>query len=170
MLDHMKQVAKEQGLPFGDRKMTFNSRLAQELGKWAEQMEKGDAFHDAVFRAYFADGRNIADANVLADIATTGRFIGQSAVCVAVFCKDTKYYLEDGCAATENILVAAAALGVGSCWVAGDKKPYCSQINQMLGVPPEFKLVSLISLGYPKGEVKPHKKRDLKEVLHREKF
>lgn len=106
----------------------------------------------------------------IADIASTGRFIGQSAACVAVFCKDTKYYLEDGCAATENILIAAAALGVGSCWVAGDKKPYCQQIGQMLGVPPELKLVSLISLGYPKGEVKPHKKRDLKEVLHRESF
>lgn len=71
MLDHLKQVARELGLPFGDREMTFNSRLAQELGKWAEHMEKGDAFHDAVFKAYFADGLNIADANILADIATT---------------------------------------------------------------------------------------------------
>ncbi|NIP49262.1 MAG: dithiol-disulfide isomerase, partial [Gammaproteobacteria bacterium] len=51
--------------------MTYNSRLAQELGKWAEQMEKGDAFHDAVFKAYFADGLNIADANILADIANS---------------------------------------------------------------------------------------------------
>jgi predicted DsbA family dithiol-disulfide isomerase len=67
----LKQVARELDLPFGDREMTYNSRLAQELGKWAEQMGKGDAFHDAVFRAYFADGRNIADVNVLADITTT---------------------------------------------------------------------------------------------------
>ena len=58
-------------MPFGDRKMTFNSRLAQELGKWAEQMGKGQAFHDAVFRAYFADGRNIAEINILIDIATS---------------------------------------------------------------------------------------------------
>ena len=65
----MKKIARELGLPFGDREMTYNSRLAQELGKWAEQMEKGDAFHDAVFKAYFADGLNIADANVLGDIA-----------------------------------------------------------------------------------------------------
>jgi predicted DsbA family dithiol-disulfide isomerase len=71
MLAHLKQVARELGLPFGDRKMTFNSRLAQELGKWAEQMGKGDAFHDAVFRAYFADGLNIADVKILADIASS---------------------------------------------------------------------------------------------------
>jgi predicted DsbA family dithiol-disulfide isomerase len=69
MLDHLRQVARELGLPFGDREKTYNSRLAQELGKWAEQMGKGDAFHDAVFKAYFADGLNIADVNILADIA-----------------------------------------------------------------------------------------------------
>jgi predicted DsbA family dithiol-disulfide isomerase len=69
MLAHLKQVARDLELPFGDRKMTYNSRLAQELGKWAEQMRKGDAFHDAVFRSYFADGRNIADVNVLIDVA-----------------------------------------------------------------------------------------------------
>ena len=51
--------------------MTFNSRLAQELGKWAEQMGSGQAFHDAVFRAYFAGGRNIAQINILADIAAS---------------------------------------------------------------------------------------------------
>ena len=71
MIAHLKQVARELELPFGDRKMTFNSRLAQELGKWAEQMEKGDAFHDAVFKAYFADGLNIADVKILADIASS---------------------------------------------------------------------------------------------------
>lgn len=71
MLAHLKQVARDLELPFGDRKMTYNSRLAQELGKWAEQQGKGDAFHDAVFRAYFADGRNIADADILADIAAS---------------------------------------------------------------------------------------------------
>lgn len=51
--------------------MTYNSRRAQELGKWAETKGCGDAFHDAVFRAYFADGRNIANENTLSDIAQT---------------------------------------------------------------------------------------------------
>jgi predicted DsbA family dithiol-disulfide isomerase len=71
MLTKLKQTARDAGLPFGDRKMTYNSRLAQELGKWAEKKGYGDAFHDAVFRAYFADGRNIANVNILADVATS---------------------------------------------------------------------------------------------------
>jgi predicted DsbA family dithiol-disulfide isomerase len=70
-LDRFSPASRDLELPFGDRKMTYNSRLAQELGKWAEQMGEGDVFHDAVFRAYFADGRNIADVNILADVATS---------------------------------------------------------------------------------------------------
>ncbi len=61
----LKKVAKELGLPLGERKKTYNSRLAQELGKWAETKGKGDEFHDAVFRAYFVDGKNIAESDTL---------------------------------------------------------------------------------------------------------
>ncbi len=64
----------------------------------------------------------------VADQTDNGRFISEAGACIAVVCKDTKYYIEDGSAATQNMLVAAAALGLGSCWVAGDKKPYCSSI------------------------------------------
>lgn len=45
MLARLQQVAGAEGLPFGERTMTYNSRLAQELGKWAEEMDAGDCFH-----------------------------------------------------------------------------------------------------------------------------
>ena len=61
----LKKVAKELGLPLGERKKTYNSRLAQELGKWAETKGNGNEYHDAVFRAYFVDGENIAKIDVL---------------------------------------------------------------------------------------------------------
>ena len=47
------------------------ARLAQELAKWAETQPGGEAIHDALFRAYFVDGRNIGDAEVLADVAAS---------------------------------------------------------------------------------------------------
>lgn len=108
----------------------------------------------------------------IAELAENGRFIAGAACCIAVFCRDTKYYLEDGCAATENILIASASLGIGSCWVAGDKKPYCGEITRLLSVPDELKLVSLIALGYPKTEesFKIADKRSLNEVIHWNKF
>lgn len=93
--------------------------------------------------------------------------------CIAVFCSDTtKYYLEDGCSATVNILNAAAALGIGSCWIAGDKKPYCEEVQKLFAAPQGFKLVSLIALGYPFSEdsFRLADKRGLKDLLHWEKF
>jgi predicted DsbA family dithiol-disulfide isomerase len=68
MRDHLHRTARRLNLPFGDRRMTFNSRRAQELGKWAEAQGRGEAFHRAVFQAYFAEGLNIADLTVLASI------------------------------------------------------------------------------------------------------
>jgi predicted DsbA family dithiol-disulfide isomerase len=65
----LKEVADELALPLGERKMTYNSRLAQELAKWAESQGKGDPFHDAVFRAYFVDSKNIGKANELVSLA-----------------------------------------------------------------------------------------------------
>jgi len=62
----LKQAAQDAGLPLGDRKMTYNSRLAQELGKWAEVKGKGDEFHQAVFRAYFVQNINIGKITELA--------------------------------------------------------------------------------------------------------
>ena len=58
-----------EGLPYGDRKMTFNSRLAQELASWAVSQPGGEAIHDALFRAYFVDGKNIGDPDELINIA-----------------------------------------------------------------------------------------------------
>ncbi len=65
----LRSVADSVGLPLGDRKKTFNSRLAQELGKWAEEQAKSEEFHNAVFKAYFAEGKNIAQFAILVDIA-----------------------------------------------------------------------------------------------------
>lgn len=65
----MVRLMADEGLDYGDRTMTYNSRLAQELAKWAETQPGGDAIHDALFRAYFVDGVNIALANTLVEIA-----------------------------------------------------------------------------------------------------
>lgn len=80
MLMQLKRVAAELGLPFGERTMTYNSRRAQELGKWAEDCGKGDAFHNAVFRAYFAQGQNIAKQDVLVNVAESVDLSGEAAL------------------------------------------------------------------------------------------
>ncbi len=69
MMKNLRKTAAELGLPLGNRLKTYNSRLAQELGKWAESKNAGDAFHAESFNAYFVDGKNIAKLPVLLDLA-----------------------------------------------------------------------------------------------------
>jgi nitroreductase len=117
----------------------------------------------------------VTDAAVraqLAELSIHGKFIAESPVCVVVFSKTWDYFLEDCCAATQNLLVAARALGLGTCWVAGDKKPTAPQICALLGAPEGFRLVSLIALGHvdTTSRLRNPPKRALDEVLHWEKF
>ena len=59
--------------------MTYNSRLAQELGKWAESKGKGEEFHNAVFRAYFVDCKNIKQVPVLVELSKSLNLSGEDA-------------------------------------------------------------------------------------------
>lgn len=106
----------------------------------------------------------------IAEMTDHGRFLKDANAGIIVLCKDTKYYLEDGSAATENILLAATSLGIGSCWIAGDKKAYADNIREYIGAPAAYKLISIISLGYPEAEFAPHKKREISELLHLDRF
>jgi len=69
MQAQMRARMEAEGLPYGTRTMTYNSRLAQELGAWADSQPGGEAIHDALFRAYFVEARNIGDPEVLVEIA-----------------------------------------------------------------------------------------------------
>jgi nitroreductase len=96
----------------------------------------------------------------LANLADHGRFIKGSAACFTVFCeRGQKYYLEDGCAATMNIITAATAMGIGTCWVAGDKKEYVEPVCRLLNVPEQYTLVALVPAGYPDESPRKEKKK-----------
>jgi predicted DsbA family dithiol-disulfide isomerase len=59
----------QEGLPYDSgRFMIYNSRLAQELAKWGERTTKSDELNKALYQAYFAEGLDISDTNVLLDL------------------------------------------------------------------------------------------------------
>jgi predicted DsbA family dithiol-disulfide isomerase len=67
----MKGLMDMEGLPYERRTHTYNSRLAQELAKWADAQPGFAGIHQALYRAYFVEGRNIGDIEVLVDIASS---------------------------------------------------------------------------------------------------
>jgi nitroreductase len=106
----------------------------------------------------------------IAKLTDHGQFIADAQVCFAVFGKrDAKYFLEDCCAATENLIIALQAYGVGTCWVAGDKKPYAEPVRKLLNVPDTYTLVSLVPAGMP-ADITVTTKKDLKLVVFEDSF
>jgi predicted DsbA family dithiol-disulfide isomerase len=79
MMTILNRIANRLGLPFGEPKNMYNTRLAQELGKWAEFKGKGYEFHEAVFRAYFVKGQHIGKAHVLVELAESVNLNGKDA-------------------------------------------------------------------------------------------
>ena len=64
----MKGLMDQEGLPYGNRTHTYNSRLAQEIGAWADTQEGGEVMHDALYKAYFVDAKNISEPDILLEI------------------------------------------------------------------------------------------------------
>ena len=94
-------------------------------------------------------------------VSPNGTFIVGATVAIVLLSVDTKYYLEDCSAATQNMLLAAAACGIGSCWIAGDKKDYADSVCEFVKAKANERLVSVIALGYPKNPIKPKDKQPL---------
>jgi nitroreductase len=96
----------------------------------------------------------------IADLTEDAGFIADAAVCIAVFGKTGEtFYLEDCAAATENMIIAFQHYGLGTCWVAGDKKAYAEPVRTLLNVPNDYSLVSLIPAGDAAEIVNSPKKR-----------
>jgi nitroreductase len=96
-------------------------------------------------------------------------FIANAAFAVLVLARQSNCPVEDCAAATENLLIAAAAHGIGSCWVAGTGQPYGPVVARAFGAPEDRQLTAIVSFGYP-AENPNVEKRALSEVLHWDRF
>jgi nitroreductase len=100
----------------------------------------------------------------------SGRFQGhvkKAPVLIAIF-GDTKSpcYIHDCCAATENLILAAKALKLGSCWIDpgfGDELTE-SQFRDLLKVPENYRIISLIAIGFPAETPEPPPRKGLDEI------
>jgi nitroreductase len=91
------------------------------------------------------------------------------AIIAVVMDPSSRWWLEDGSAAIENMLIASTALGYGSCWLEGYTLPHEEEFKTLLGVPEEKRLLTLIPIGVPV-EWPSKEKRPLEDVLHWERY
>ncbi len=112
----------------------------------------------------------VTDREMLSHFQAAAAWIEKAAAVIAVVLDPySRWWVEDGSAAVENMLIAATALGYGSCWMEGYTLPLEDEFKRLLGVPKGKRLLTLIPLGVP--EAWPTvEKRPLEDVLHWEKY
>lgn len=71
MMEHLRAQAAREGLEMGNRPKVSNTHRALRAGSWvqAEVPDRFHAFHHAIFRAYFAEGRDLGDPEVIRSVA-----------------------------------------------------------------------------------------------------
>ena len=91
------------------------------------------------------------------------------AIIAVVMDPSSRWWVEDGSAAVENMLIASTALGYGSCWLEGYTLPREEEFKELLGVPKEKRLLTLVPIGVP-ARWPTKEKKPLEQVLHWERY
>jgi len=112
----------------------------------------------------------VTDRATIEQFKVAGGWIEKAgAVIVVVMDPISRWWVEDGAAAIENMLLASTALGYGACWVEGDALPREAQFKTLLDVPNEKRVMALIPIGVA-AEMPTPEKKPLEQVLHWEKY
>lgn len=107
----------------------------------------------------------------VADACKWGGFIAQAGACIAIFYdKSSSLLVEDSAAAAENIILAAVAEGLGTCWVNSHHLEHAAEIERLLGCPQTHELTVLLAVGVPDGKTDKPSKKFIAEVLRWNKF
>lgn len=112
----------------------------------------------------------VTDRAMIEQFKVVGAWIQHANAVVAVVVDPaSRWWLEDGSAAIQNMLLASTALGYGACWVEGDALPRETELKTLLKVPEEKRLMALVPVGVPAETPSPEKK-PLEQVLHWETY
>ena len=112
----------------------------------------------------------VTDRAMIDRLKVAAEWMGEAAAIIAVVMDpSSKWWLEDGAAAVENMLLASTALGYGSCWLEGYTLPRVDEFKPLLGIPDEKLLLTLVPIGVP-AEWPTKAKRTLRDVLHWETY
>ena len=151
----------------------------------AVEQDKIDLIIEAALRAPSSMGRDpwefivVKDKNVLSDLSVAkprGAAFLKGADLGIVVCADknkSDVWIEDTSIASTYIFLTAESLDLGACWIQIRKRSHSENviaseyISDILGIPDNFEVLSIIAIGYPDEEKPPHKKENLKyERIH----
>jgi len=112
----------------------------------------------------------VTERETIEQLKVAARWMEKAGAIIAVVLDPaSRWWVEDGSAAIENMLIASTALGYGSCWLEGWTLPHEEEFKALLGIPQEKRLLTLIPIGVPV-EWPTKEKKPLADVLHWERY
>ncbi len=112
----------------------------------------------------------VTEREMIDELKVASQWMDKAGAIIAVVMDpSSRWWLEDGSAAVENMLIASTALGYGSCWLEGYTLPREEEFKALLGVPEEKRLLTLVPIGVPT-EWPTRDKKPLEEVIHWERY
>jgi len=141
-------------------------QLAQilEAGRWAPSRGNSQPWKFIVLK----------DAQILKELAEaipSGKFLAEAprGVVVVVNPKSSKHPEQEAAAAIQNMLLAAHALGLGTCWISIYSTDCEEKAKQLLIIPEEELCVSVVSIGHP-DETPEKGRKELDEITFTNKY
>ncbi len=117
----------------------------------------------------------LSDGDVRKEVAkattTHGKFLADAQLGIAVVIdpNGSKHAVEDGAIATQNILLASHSLGISGCWIGSYGMDYEDYAKEVMNIPRDRRLLSIIALGYP-DEFPKSQRKELGEIVFRDKY
>jgi nitroreductase len=109
----------------------------------------------------------------LAEAHPYGRMQAEAALSIAVCADPTlspRYWVQDCSAATENLLLAATALGLGGVWLGVyPNQDRVARVKEVLGIPEGIEVLCLVAIGHP-AEKKPPRTQYNPQRVHRDRW
>ena len=112
----------------------------------------------------------VTEKEMISKLCLAAAWMDKAAAIIAVVMDpSSRWWLEDGSAAVQNMQIAATALGYGSCWLEGRTRAHEGELKDYLGIPEEKRLMTLLPVGVPV-EWPEKEKKALVDVMRWEKY
>ncbi len=117
----------------------------------------------------------VQDPETMEKIRPLSGALAGARACIVILVdpKQTRYgsfWVQDASAAMENMLLAATALGYGSCWVEGAIRRCEDQLRDILKVPGDLRIWSMMPVGTPESLPARPEKSDYADIVHHNRF
>ena len=133
-----------------------------EAGRWAPSSDNSQPWEFIVIKDQNTRNR-------LSELSFWGRFLAQAPVAIAIVTDphNSSTHIIDGACATQNMMLAAWELGLGTCWIANLNT---NETKRILGIPNELYVITVTPLGFPKESPPKSSRKTLRTLLHRESY